>query len=182
MLSGSKLKELCSELNMGVEQLAGHLARGGFDREVAASAVRNWQKRLYKPKPQSEDIERLASGLGVEPAELSQWQASHRYAPMSARKARLVAELIRGRSVQDALDILKFTGKRAAQMIAKVLESAIANADEQEADVERLYVCEARVDDAGRRIGTKTWVAKDRGRAHPIRKHASHIYIAVAEE
>jgi large subunit ribosomal protein L22 len=167
---------------MSIDQLAGHLARGGFDHKAAVSALRNWQKGLYKPKPGSEDVERLASGLGVEVTELSQWQASYRYAPMSASKARLVAQLIRGRGVQDALDLLKFTSKRAAHMIAKVLESAIANADEQEADVEKLYICEARVDDAGLRIGTKQWIAKDRGRAHPIRKHACHIYVTVAEE
>ena len=113
--------------------------------------------------------------------ELSQWQASYRYAPMSARKARLVAQLIKGRSVQDALDTLKFTPKRAAHMITKVLESAIANADEQEADVQKLYVRDVRVDDAGLRIGTKRWIPKDRGRAHPIRKHASHIYVTVAQ-
>ncbi len=181
MLSCSRLKELCSRQKIGVGQLAGHLARGGFDRKAAVSALRNWQKGLCKPKASGEDIERLASSLGVEVSRLSEWQASYRYAPMSARKVRLVAELIRGRSVQDALDILKFTHKRAAPMIAKVLESAIANADEQEADVEKLYICESRVDDAGLRIGTKRWIPKDRGRAHPIRKHASHIYVTVAE-
>lgn len=181
MLSCSRLKELCSRQKIGVDQLAGHLARGGFDRKVAVSALKNWQKGLYKPKPRSEDVERLASGLGVEVVELSQWQASYRYAPMSARKARLVAQLIKGRSVQDALDTLKFTPKRAAHMITKVLESAIANADEQEADVQKLYVRDVRVDDAGLRIGTKRWIPKDRGRAHPIRKHASHIYVTVAQ-
>ena len=181
MLSCSRLKELCSQQEMSVGQLAGHLARGGFDRKAAVSALKNWQKGLYKPKPRSEDVERLASGLGVEVVELSQWQASYRYAPMSARKARLVAQLIKGRSVQDALDTLKFTGKRAAQMITKVLESAIANADEQEADVEKLFICEVRVDDAGLRIGTKQWIPKDRGRTHPIRKHACHIYVTVTE-
>jgi ribosomal protein L22 len=66
-------------------------------------------------------------------------------------------------------------------MLEKLLKSAIANADEQEADVEKLYICEARVDDAGRRIGTKSWIAKDRGRAHPIFKQACHMYVTVAE-
>lgn len=181
MLSCSRLKELCSQQKISADQLAGHLARGGFDRKAAMVALKNWQKGLYKPKPRSEDIERLASGLGVEPTELSEWQASYRYAPMSARKARLVAQLIKGRGVQNALDILKFTGKRAAQMITKVLESAIANADEQEANVENLYICRVHVDDAGLRIGTKRWIPKDRGRTHPIRKHASHIHVTVAE-
>jgi large subunit ribosomal protein L22 len=101
---------------------------------------------------------------------------------MSASKARLVTQLVAGRNAQDALDILKFTNKRAAEMVRKVLESAIANADENEADVEKLYVSEARVDGAGRRIGTKAWIPKDRGRAHPIRKEACHIIVKVAEE
>jgi large subunit ribosomal protein L22 len=93
----------------------------------------------------------------------------------------LVAELIAGRGIQDAMDILKYTSKRAATMIDKVLRSAVANADEQQADVDRLYISEVRVDDAGIRIGTKRWIPKDRGRAHPIRKKACHIHITVTE-
>jgi len=182
MLSGNKLKELCQESNTGVDQLAAHMAHGGFSREDAASAVKNWQKCLYKPQPQTEDVQRIADALGVEARELSQWQASYRYAPMSPRKVRLVTQLIAGRNVQDALDVLKFTSKRAAEMVRKVLASAVANADESEADVENLYVSEARVDGAGRRIGTKSWIAKDRGRAHPICKPACHIYVTVTEE
>ena len=81
-----------------------------------------------------------------------------------------MTQLINGRQVQDAMDILKFTRKRAAEMVDKVLKAAVADADEQQADVESLYVSCARVDDAGVRIGTKRWIAKDRGRAHPIRK------------
>ncbi len=182
MLSGGKLKDLCGELDISVEQLAGHVAHGGFSREAAASAIKNWKKRLYKPVPSRADVERLASGLGVEIGEISQWRASYCYAPTSARKARLVTGLIVGRKVQDALDVLKFEHKRAARMVEQVLKSAIANADELEADVESLFVSEARVDGAGRRIGTKTWIAKDRGRAHPIWKEASHIYITLSEE
>ena len=181
MLSGSKLKELCVGQKVSVDHLAGHLARGGFGKDDAASALKNWKKGLYKPVPSSEDVEKLAGALGVGVRQLSVWQASYRYAPMSASKVRLVTQLIAGRNVQDALDILKFTHKRAASFLEKLLKSAIANADEQEADVEKLYICEARADDAGRRIGTKTWIAKDRGRAHPIRKQASHVYVTVAE-
>lgn len=96
-------------------------------------------------------------------------------------KARLVTQLIVGRSVQDAMDILKFTRKRAATMVEKVLKSAVANADEQQADVDNLYVSSARVDDAGIRIGTKRWMPKDRGRTHPIRKKACHIYVTVTQ-
>ena len=181
MLSADKLKELCQERQMSVDQLAGYLARGGFDRPRAAVALKNWQKGLFKPEPHADDIRHLASALSVEANDLADWRSSHRYAPISARKARLVTQLIVGRSVQDAMDILKFTRKRAAAMIDKVLRSAVADADEQQADVDSLYVSCARVDDAGIRIGTKRWMAKDRGRAHPIRKKACHIHITVTQ-
>ena len=93
----------------------------------------------------------------------------------------MITQLIVGRSVQDAMDILKFTKKRAATMVSKVLKSAIANADEQNADVDSLYVGQAYVDDAGVRIGTKRWIPKDRGRANPIRKKACHIHVTVTQ-
>jgi large subunit ribosomal protein L22 len=109
------------------------------------------------------------------------WQSSYRYAPISASKARLVTQLVVDRPVQDAMDILKFTRKRAASMVNKVLKCAIADADEQQVDVDNLYVSQIYVEDAGIRIGTKRWMPKDRGRAHPIRKKASHIYVTVAE-
>ena len=181
MLSGKKLTEVSKKQGVSDGQLAEHLAHGGMSKDNALSAIRNWKKGLYSPNPGKDDIDRLASGLGVESAAISEWRASYRYAPMSASKVRLVTQLIAGRDVQDALDLLTFTHKRAAPAIKKVLQSAVANADEQEADVENLYVSEARVDLAGRRIGTKAWHPKDRGRAHPIRKEASHIYITVSE-
>jgi large subunit ribosomal protein L22 len=181
MLSADKLKMLCEDRQMGVEQLAGQLVRGGLNLKEAMSAVRNWQKGLFKPIPRKEDVRRLAAALSAEINDLVVWNSSYRFAPISARKARLVTQLIVGRSVQDAMDILKFTRKRAATMIDKVLKSAVADADEQQADVDSLYVAEARVDDAGVRVGTKRWMPKDRGRAHPIAKKACHIQIAVAE-
>ncbi len=107
------------------------------------------------------------------------WRAKHRYARISPRKARLVADLIRGRDVQDALNILKFTPNRAAGMVSKVLTSAIASANEAEADVERLIVERSFVDE-GPTI--KRWHPKDRGRAHPIMKRTCHITVEVEEE
>lgn len=107
------------------------------------------------------------------------WESKHRYARISARKARLIVDMIRGRQVQDALNVLKFTHNRAAGMISKVLTSAIANANEAEADVETLVVAEARVDEGPT---MKRWHAKDRGRAHPIMKRTSHIIVTVEEK
>lgn len=181
MLSGSKLKQMRLDRKMSVSELAGQIVRGGLDSQAAASAIGNWERGLYKPIPRTEDIQKLASALGVKPSEISEWRAVCRYAPVTARKARLVGDLIAGKPVQDALDILKFTRKRSAPMMDKLLRSAIANADEQEADVDRLIVNVARVDGAGVRIGTKRFRAKDRGRAHSIRQEASHIHISVSE-
>lgn len=106
------------------------------------------------------------------------WNAVHRYARISERKARLLTDLIRGRRCDDAVQILRFTHKRAAAMVDKVLKSAMANANEQEAAMNRLYISEARVD-AGPLI--KRFRAKDRGRAHAILKRTSHIIIGVEE-
>jgi large subunit ribosomal protein L22 len=181
MLSSTRLKEFCQQRQVSIEQLAGQLVRGGLNSKEAAAAIKNWQKGLLKPVPRSEDIRRLAAGLSAEVNDLVAWCSSYRFAPMSARKVRLVTQLIVGRTVQDALDTLKFTRKRAAVMVGKILKSAVADADEQQADVDNLYVSEARVDDAGVRIGTKRWIPKDRGRAHPIRKKACHIHITVAQ-
>jgi large subunit ribosomal protein L22 len=104
------------------------------------------------------------------------WSATHKYARISPRKVRLVTDLIRGRDASEALDILKFTNKRASSFVRKVLQSAIANADEQEADVEQLFVSSARVDEGPT---MKRFQPKDRGRAFTILKRTSHIKIEV---
>ncbi|MFH1370012.1 MAG: 50S ribosomal protein L22 [Planctomycetota bacterium] len=181
MLSAIKFKQLSKQRKVSVEQLADQLARAGLDKKAAVSAVKNWCNGLFRPIPRTGDIQRLAAALGVEANELRAWHSSYQYAPMSPRKARLVTQLIAGRNVQDALDILKFTRKRAAEMVSKILRAAIADADEQEADVDKLYISEARVDDAGIRMGTKRFIAKDRGRAHPLHKKGCHIHVAVSE-
>ncbi len=108
-----------------------------------------------------------------------EWKAVYRFARTSSRKARLVADLIRRRGVNEALDVLRFTEKKASAIIDKVLRSAMANANEQEADLRRLYVKEARVDDGP---FFKRFRPKDRGRAHAILKRTSHITVVVAEK
>jgi len=181
MLSGTKLKEISKRQGVTVESLGRSIMRGGASLKDAVSAIRNWERGLMRPLPKAEDVTRLAEALSVEPAEISDWKSTYHYAPMTARKVRLVTELIAGRPVQEAIDVLKFTRKRAASMVDKVLKAAMADADEQQADVDALYVKEARVDEAGIRLGTKRWIPKDRGRAHPIRKKACHIYVTVSQ-
>jgi len=106
------------------------------------------------------------------------WQAQHNYARISARKVRLIADLIRDRDVQDAMNILKFTPNRAAVMVNKVLRSAVASADAAEADVENLFIKAAFVDEGPT---MHRFHAKDRGRAHPIKKRTSHITVVVEQ-
>ena len=114
----------------------------------------------------------------VEATESKTWVAKHRFARISPRKARLVTGLIRDRQVGEALDVLRFTRKRASILVMNTLKSAMANADEDEADMGRLYVSEAKVD-SGPVI--RRWRPKDRGRAHPINKRTSHIVVQVRE-
>ena len=104
------------------------------------------------------------------------WKAIHRFARISPSKVRLIANLIRGRDVEEALNVLKFTPNRGAVLVRKVLTSAVANADEAEADAESLYVEQAFVDEAPT---MKRWRPKDRGRAFPIMKRNSHITVVV---
>lgn len=182
MLSATKLKEVAQRQRVTIEDLARGIVRGGLDLQDAISAIRNWERGLMRPLPKTEDVQKLADTLSVEVTEISDWHSSYMYAPMSARKVRLVMTLIRGRRVQEAIDVLKFTRKRAAPMVSQVLKAAMADADEHQADVGVLYIKEARADEAGIRIGTKRWIAKDRGRAHPIRKKSCHIHVTVSQE
>jgi large subunit ribosomal protein L22 len=105
--------------------------------------------------------------------------AKHRFARIAPRKARLVMDLIRGRPVNEALTLLQFSSKRAAVLIDQVIRSAVANATEQEADAEKLYVKECWVD-PGPII--KRFQPKDRGKAYPIQKKTSHLVISLEQK
>ena len=108
------------------------------------------------------------------------FQATHRFARISPRKARLLMNLIRGRNVDDAITLLKFSKQRSSVMIEKVVRSAVANANEQEAAPSRstLYVAKAWVD-PGPVI--KRFQPKDRGKAYSIKKRTSHLCVTVDE-
>ena len=99
---------------------------------------------------------------------------------MSPRKARLVIDLIRGKQVEPALAILKFSPKKGAKIAYKLLQSAIANAREQaRADVDRLWITKGWVDEART---LKRYMPAAHGRALPIRKRASHMTIVLGEK
>ncbi len=180
MLDKEKLQQYRKQAGLTVGQLAEKIERPGLDNP--SSAIRNWERGLMTPRPTAADLDHLAAALQISKNDLQIWRASHKYAPIAPRKVRLVADLIRGKSAQDAMDILKFANKRAAVYVDQVLKSAVASADEQEADVDRLYVSEARVDGGGVRRGTRRWRPKDRGRAFSFTRLASHIHIGVNME
>ena len=100
-------------------------------------------------------------------------------ARLSAQKARLVADQIRGKHVEEALDILAFSNKKGAAIVKKVLESAIANAEHNEgADVDELKVSTIFVDEG---MTMKRIRPRAKGRADRILKRSCHITVKVAE-
>ncbi len=106
-------------------------------------------------------------------------RAEAKWVRTSPRKARLVVEHIRGRSVPEARTVLAFTTRAAARDVEKVLRSAIANAEANHGLVgDDLYVSAAYVDEGPT---LKRFQPKDRGRAHPIHKKTSHLIITLEE-
>ncbi len=109
------------------------------------------------------------------------FQASHKYARISARKVRPVADLVRGKNVNRALEILEFNPRRGAYLFKMVIKSALANASQDSAvNVNQLVVDKIYVNDGPllhRPLGR--FVA--RGRWHPIRKRTSHLHVVLGD-
>jgi large subunit ribosomal protein L22 len=106
-------------------------------------------------------------------------QAKLRYARVSPQKCRLVADQIRGLPVDRALTVLQFSPKKAARLVRKTLESAIANAEHNEgADIDELKVSAIYVDKGPT---LKRWEARAKGRGNRILKPTSHITVTVGD-
>ena len=101
-------------------------------------------------------------------------------ARLSAQKARLVADQIRGKGVEEALELLTYSPKKGAAIIKKVLNSAIANAEHNEGvDIDELKVSSIYVDEA---MTLKRLMPRAKGRANRILKRSCHITVKVADE
>ena len=108
-----------------------------------------------------------------------QTSAKHRHARISAQKARLVADQVRGLPVDKALTLLNFSNKKAAVLVRKVLEYAIDNAEQNEgADIDELKVSSIYVDQGP---SMKRMRARAKGRGNRILKRTSHITVTVAD-
>jgi large subunit ribosomal protein L22 len=109
-----------------------------------------------------------------------EYKAIHRYADMSPRKIRPVADLIRGRAADEALELLKYLPNKSARLVEQVLKSALGNAEDRGAlDLEDLIVTEARVD--GGPI-MKRIQPRARGTAYPIKRRCAHVHVSVGDE
>lgn len=107
------------------------------------------------------------------------FRAAHRGSPVTPRKARYVADLIRGKPVGEALDLLKYCPRRAAPLYSKVVMSALANAQQdQGTDHTRLHVIDARADDGPTMKRFKT---RSRGQMFPLLIRYSHLWVVLAE-
>ncbi|ADR19410.1 MULTISPECIES: 50S ribosomal protein L22 [Calditerrivibrio] len=107
-------------------------------------------------------------------------KAVARYIRVSPRKARLVADLVRGKTVDEAMALLKFTTKKAAQEIYKTLKSAVANAEENKnvRNVSNLKLLEVKVDGGP---FYKRYMPRAYGRASLIKRRTSHITVVLGE-
>ena len=106
-------------------------------------------------------------------------QAHAKYIRISPRKVKIVIDLIRGKSAEEAQAILTYTPKAAAPVVLKVLNSAIANAEVKELDRSSLYVAEVY---ANQGPTLKRYWARSHGRADMIKKHTSHITIVLDQK
>jgi large subunit ribosomal protein L22 len=105
--------------------------------------------------------------------------AKHRFARIAPQKCRLIADQIRGMTVEEALNVLTFGTSKSAGIMKKVLESAIANAEHNEgADIDELKVSRVMVDEGPI---MKRIEARAKGRANRILKRTSHITVSVAD-
>jgi large subunit ribosomal protein L22 len=107
-------------------------------------------------------------------------KAKLRYVRLSPRKTRLVVDMVRGKGVQEALNILRFSPQKAASIVYQLVGSAVANAEQKGvADVDRLYIQSIAVDQGP---VLKRFMPRAQGRATRIRKPTSHITVVLNEK
>ena len=107
-------------------------------------------------------------------------KASARFSRIAPRKARMIADLVRGRDAAEAIQLLQFTVKSGAPVLRKLIESAVANSRQDGADVDTLFVSKAAVDKGPNKFNRR-WRPRAMGRATRITKGVSHIVIEVDE-
>ncbi len=177
-LRANELKTRAKEAGVSVEQLAQAVSRDGLNGDKAVSAVNNWLGGKGHPKCTKSDIEAMATSVGCLSKDIAKYTSevwNHRGSP---KKAKLVADMVRGKGFEEANNMLAFSTKRAAVNIKKALNAAASDAEQLGADPSNVFISEITVD---RGMHIKRFQPKDRGRAHPIHKRTSHITLSVQE-
>lgn len=125
-----------------------------------------------KPKREKQKAELRKQARNDGPA-----TASMTSVRISARKARVLADVVRGMPVEQALTVLAFQQRAGAPLLKKVLDSAVANADQRKMDLDTLVVADVQIDKAGM---LKRFLPRAHGRATPFKKQLSHITVKLA--
>lgn len=131
-------------------------------------------KAAKKPKREKAKAEARKQARAQGPA-----QAHIKGVRISARKVRVLADQIRGKSVDYALTFLAFQQRAGAPLLKKAIDSAVANADQRKLDLDKLVVADVQVDKAGM---MKRFMPRAHGRATPIRKQLSHVHVQLVEK
>ncbi|MFN9312673.1 MAG: 50S ribosomal protein L22 [Phycisphaerales bacterium] len=177
-IHGANLSQVAQSKGISAEQLAESIVRTGLPKSRSLSAVKNWMKGRDHPRCRASDITKMAEVLGVAPADIARFTCILKYHRGSPRKANLLAQLIRGKDIITAENLLTFTTKRAALDVKKALVNARTDAEQANADLDKLFVSESRVDEGPM---MKRFQPKDRGRAHRILKRQTHITVSVEQ-
>ena len=178
-ISPTKFKDRLEATQVSKDDLARAVERDGLRGRKARAAIDHWLKGNAYRRCKGQDVESLARALGCEANDLRQFIGEHRFARISPRKAQLVVDMIRGKAYVEAWALLQTSKKRAAVLVGKALEAAVANAEDSNQgglDRRHLRVVEARVVPGPT---LKRFQPKDRGRAHAILKRTCHIHLAV---
>jgi large subunit ribosomal protein L22 len=110
---------------------------------------------------------------------MASYKATYRFADMSPRKIRPVADLIRGRAADEALELLRYLPNKSARLLEQTLKSALGNAEDRGAlNIEDLFVAESRIDGGPM---MKRIQPRARGTAYPIKRRYAHIHVTVSD-
>jgi large subunit ribosomal protein L22 len=178
-IDAQRLSKTAEAKKATAEDLARVIERDGLRGKKAVSAVKNWMRGSDHPRCKADDIRKMADALGVDAGKIAKFTCIFRFHRGSPRKAKLLVDLIRGKDMDTATNLLSFNIKKAAVDVKKALLSAVADAEQANVDLTNLIVIEASADKGP---VMKRIQPKDRGRAHAILKRMSHLRVSLAEK
>ena len=144
-------------------------------KKAEPKAVATVAKALVEKKPKREKAKAVARAAARKAGPASSHAMGLR---ISARKVRVLADLVRGKAVEDALTMLAFQRRAGAPLLRKAIDSAVANADQRKMNLDRLVIVDVQIDKAGI---LRRFLPRAHGRATPFRRQLAHIHVQLAE-